>query len=327
MDPITHTLTGLALSRAGLNRFTIHATPVLLLAANAPDADIVTAAGGTVAYLHYHRHLTHAFLLAPVMAILPVLIVRALARKPFDWKWAYLVSLAGVLSHPLLDWLNAYGIRFLLPFSPRWYRLDTTSLPDLWIWGALMLAALAPALSRLVSSEIGARNTRGRGWAWFALVFVAVYCLGRIVLHERALAVLDARLYDGATPTRVAAMPGPVNPFRWQGIVETEGFYSLVPVNLIGQFDPTAGQVLYKPQPDAREQAAGNAASRTPAFRAFLEFSAFPYWQFAPEGDNVRISVLDLRFGSPRHPRFRATALVDANGRVAESGFTYEPRR
>lgn len=329
MDPLTHTLAGLALSRAGLNRFSNYATPVLLLAANAPDLDMAAAAGGTVSYLHYHRHLTHAFLLVPVLAILPVLIVRLFARKPFDWKWAYLVSFAGVLSHPLLDWLNAYGLRFLLPFSPRWHRLDTTSLPDLWIWLALGVAALAPALSRLVSGEIGARKSTGRGWAVFALVFLVVFSFGRLVLHDRAIAVLDSRLYNGAAPLRVAAMPDAFNPLHWGGIVETEESYSLLPVDLTGQFDPTAGAVLYKPQPDARQQAAARAAAGTEAFRVFLDFSAFPYWRFSPaeREDAVRISVLDLRFGSPAHPRFEATAVVDGQGRVLESGFRYEPKR
>src|SRR5271157_6305162 len=60
MDPLTHTATGLFLSRIGLKRWTPLATPILLLAANAPDIDIVTASGGSLSYLHYHRHLTHS---------------------------------------------------------------------------------------------------------------------------------------------------------------------------------------------------------------------------------------------------------------------------
>jgi len=157
MDPLTHTLTGLALSRAGLNRRSVYATPILLLAANAPDIDIVAMAGGSAAYLHYHRHLTHALLAIPFLALLPVLIVRLFARKQFNWKWAYLISLLGVATHPLLDWMNAYGVRLFLPFSGDWVRLDVSSLADLWIWAVLLLAALAPALAKLVSSEIGAR--------------------------------------------------------------------------------------------------------------------------------------------------------------------------
>ena len=77
MDPLTHTATGLFLSRAGLNRLTPMAAPIVMLAANSPDIDIVTLAGGPLTYLHYHRHLTHALAAMPVMALLPVVLVWA----------------------------------------------------------------------------------------------------------------------------------------------------------------------------------------------------------------------------------------------------------
>jgi inner membrane protein len=329
MDPLTHTLTGLALSRAGLNRRSLYATPILLLAANAPDIDIVTLAGGGVSYFHYHRAITHSFFAIPFLALLPLLVVRPWARKPFNWKWAYLVSVIGVLSHLLLDWMNAYGIRFLLPFSSGWYRLDIASLVDVWIWAALLMALLAPALARLVSSEIGARPGSGRGWAIAALSFLLLYGCGRYLLHERAVATLDSRLYEGAVPARVAAFPRSANPFRWSGLVETTGFYSPLDVDLLGGFDPDSGRVLYKPEPSPREAAAAAAARRTEAFWVFLDFSQYPYWRFTPADhpeDAIRVEVMDLRFGEPPHSRFVATAIVDSTGRVLQSGFAYAPR-
>jgi len=69
MDNLTHTAIGLFLSRAGLNRWTPAATPILLLAANAPDIDIVTLSGGSLNYLHYHRHLTHSLIAMPVRLV------------------------------------------------------------------------------------------------------------------------------------------------------------------------------------------------------------------------------------------------------------------
>jgi inner membrane protein len=329
MDPITHTLTGLAMSRAGLKRVAPYATPVLLLAAVAPDLDLLVAPFGSLAYLHWHRHLTHTFAAAPVLAILPVLVVGLLARKRFDWKRAYLLSLAAVLLHVLMDWLAPYGTRFLLPFSANWYRLDTVALPDAWILTVFLVAALAPALSRLVSSEIGARASTGRGWAIFALCFLALFSFGRWVLHERAVAVLDARLYGGSAPLRVAAIPGPFNPFRWTGLVETPEFYSLYDVNLLDEFNPAEGQILYKPEPSPLEAAAARAAERTEAFRVFLDFSAYPYWRFSAvekPADSIRVEVMDLRFGSPGHPQFVASAIVDSGGRVLESDFSFQPR-
>src|SRR5947208_9141120 len=126
MDPLTHTLTGLFLSRAGLKRWTPLATPILLLAANAPDADIATAAGGSLNYLHFHRHLTHSLIAMPLMALLPVVLVRLFGRKPVRWLGAWAVAMLAVASHLLLDLTNTYGVRLLLPFSTRWLRLDIT---------------------------------------------------------------------------------------------------------------------------------------------------------------------------------------------------------
>jgi len=156
MDPITHTLTGLALSRAGLNRVSPYATPVLCLAANAPDCDIVTAPWGSVAYLHFHRHITHGLVMIPAMALLAVLVVWPFARKHFDWKLAYAVALVGAATHPLLDWMNAYGIRLLLPFSGKWYALSILSLPDYW------------RLARAREPAAGGRLRRCASWCFTA---------------------------------------------------------------------------------------------------------------------------------------------------------------
>jgi inner membrane protein len=326
MDPLTHTLTGLAVSRIGLNRFTAHATPILLLAANAADCDLVSWAGGPAAYLHYHRHITHSFFAIPFLAVLPVLLVRLLARKQLNWQRAYAVSLIGAATHPVLDSLNVYGVRWFLPFSGEWIRFDTTFIVDLWIWAVLLLAALAPALSKLVSSEIGARPGGGRGWAIFALCFLTVFSGARYFLHERAINTLDARIYDGQAPVRVAAFPRPANPFAWTGLVETRAAYSLYRMNLLGDFDPAVRAIFYKPQPSPAETAAAEAAKRTEVFRAFLDFSKFPFWRFT-EVENprpgIQVEAMDLRFGDPTNPRFVASAVVTPDGRIVRSGFSF----
>ena len=66
-----------------------------------------------------------------------------------------------------------------------------------------LVAKAAPALSRLVSSEIGGRRSPGRGWAIFALLMLGAYDFGRYLAHERVLAMLDTRIYRGETPLRL----------------------------------------------------------------------------------------------------------------------------
>jgi inner membrane protein len=325
MDPLTHTATGLFLSRAGLKHWTPQAAPILLLAANAPDIDILTLGGGSLNYLHYHRHLTHSLLALPVMAILPVLLVRGVSRKPVHWVGAFLAALIAVASHLLLDLTNVYGIRLLLPFSARWLRLDLSGLFDLWIWGVLLLSLAGPFLSRLVSSEIGSGKRRalhyGRGWAWFALLFVLVYDTSRAVLHSRAVAILESRLYQGDVPERVLAVPG-LNPLKWRGVVETREFYLVSDVNLAADFNPQRGAIFYKAAPDP----ALDAAHRTLTFQTFVAFNQFPLWKVTPAGqpeNGKRVDLFDMRFGTPNQPGFMTSALVNDQGNVVNTSFQF----
>jgi inner membrane protein len=317
VDNLTHTLTGLALSRAGLNRFHPRAALVLMIAANAPDFDIVTLFGGTAWYFESHRGWSHSIVMAPVMALLSALIVCAIGRSVRGWIAAWGIAIVGVASHLLLDWTNAYGIRFFMPFSGAWYRLDLNNLTDLWIWGVLLIAALGPLLGRLVSSEIGGRPSSGRGLAIFALLFLVAYESGRYVIHERALETLNSRVYQGHPPIRVAAFPvGSTNPFAWSGWVEEPTFSVHFKMNLLSDFDPSAGMVVYKPEPSP----AIEAAKLTPVFHVFLDFAQFPLWRVVPISDAEgarRVEVSDWRFP------FAAVAVVDASNRVVSTRFHY----
>ena len=42
-----------------------------------------------------------------------------------------------VLTHPILDWLNNYGMRWLMPFDGRWFYGDALFIVDPWVWLAL----------------------------------------------------------------------------------------------------------------------------------------------------------------------------------------------
>jgi inner membrane protein len=310
MDNLTHTLTGLMLSRAGLNRFSPRPGLVLMLAANIPDIDAICLIGGPLSYLHYHRWYTHSIAMAPLMAILPVLLACALERSTKAWKPAYLISLIGVASHLLLDWTNAYGIRLLLPFSSSWLHLDTTNVVDLWIWFILLAAFLGPMLGGLVSSEIGAKPGTGRGTAIVALILLLGYDYGRFLLHQRAVAELDNRVYSGQSPRVVAAFPtGPANPVTWAGWVRTSDRSIHLPINLLQSFDPDAGASFYEPPPSGAIEAAKN----TPVFRGFLDFALYPLWKLTPVAEPegaTRVDLSDWRFG------FTATAIVEKSGRV-----------
>jgi inner membrane protein len=321
MDNVTHSLTGLALARVGLKRFSPHGTALLVLSANAPDVDIVALSRGPFVYFEAHRGYTHSVLCLPLMAILCVAVTAAIFRRRLPWVSACLLCCLGVASHLLIDWTNSYGIRLLLPFSSRWFHLDLNSLYDGWIMAVLLFAAVWPLFSRLVSSEIGDRAAAGRGVAAFALAFFLLFDSGRAILHGRAVAQLEARLYDDAPALQTAALPEPFTPFRWTGVVETARAYQRLDIDALGQLDTAAAETFYKPAVTA---AYLNAKATAP-FRYFLYFARFPVWSEEPtmtsEGAGTRLVASDLRFGTPQSGSFHCVAVENGRHQVLHASF------
>lgn len=316
MDNITHTLVGLMMARAGLEKTTPRGTAMMMLAANAPDIDGIFWFD-RLRYIEYHRGYPHALPFVPLLALLPMVV----ARAKFSWR-SYLAAMAGVLSHPLIDWTNPFGTRLLLPFTDHRYRLDINNLVDVWVWAILAVAVAATWLARLVGAEIGEKTASGarRGWAWAALLTVLVYMGGREILHHRAVNVLESRLYEGAVAGSITALPTGSNPLVWRGVVEGAGFAIIVPVNLTGEFDPAAGRVYRQAPPGP----AIEAALQTRPFQVFSRFSYLPFWKVTPVEDGVEVRLTDLRFGTPDRPGFAGvTALVDASGTVREARFGF----
>jgi inner membrane protein len=315
MDNVTHSLTGLMLSQAGLNRFYPQATLLLILSANIPDIDFVAIARGPLFYFEQHRGITHSIAAAPVMALVAVLVTCAVARRMRGWVVAWGIALIGVASHLLLDWTNVYGIRLLYPFSSQWFHLDLINLFDLLVWAALLLGWLAPMVGKLVSGEIGAKPGSGRGLAIFALSFFLVYDFGRFLSHQRAIEILNSRVYGDGPPIRSAAFPDAgVSPLEWQGWIERPQFVMHLPVNVMKEFDPTAGKTIFKAPPSP----AIDAARRATPVTVFLRFAQYPLWSVTsvdnPEGARD-VEVTDWRFP------FGAQALVDSSDRVISSSF------
>ena len=159
MDPLAHTLVGAALAETRLGSVgrTTLAGPALILGANAPDIDAVTMFLGRDVSLGFRRGWTHGALamvaLPLVLTGLLLLADRAVAawrgREPRARAGPLLaLSTLAVLSHPALDWLNTYGVRFLMPFDGTWYYGDALFIVDPWVW---LLAATPVVLAHSAS--------------------------------------------------------------------------------------------------------------------------------------------------------------------------------
>jgi inner membrane protein len=186
MDNLTHSLVGLAASKAGLERLSPAATTVCIIAANAPDVDILSTFGGRWAYLQNHRGITHSIIGTFALAILIPLIVwlgdyliARIARRPSKVKFRglLLASLIVSATHPILDWTNNYGIRLFLPWSSRWYYGDLVFIVDPWLW--LSLGGACFLITAKTKWRIGAWSILGTVLT-FAVVLVPMLRPGSI---------------------------------------------------------------------------------------------------------------------------------------------------
>ncbi|HLH07190.1 MAG TPA: metal-dependent hydrolase [Terriglobales bacterium] len=341
MEPITHFLTGAAMGRAGFNRKTALATLTMTLAAEAPDLDIFTRIKGPVFGFAHHRGITHTFVGIPFVAAFVLLVVwiihrvrmrspqrtqariEKLKRRGYPtqprWGLLYVFALVAGLSHILLDFTNNYGVRPFEPFSYRWYSWDIVFIFEPLLYAALLGGLLLPALFRLINEEIGAksRGPRGRAGAICALVGVVVVWGVRDYQHRKAIAALNAHVYQGAEPVRVSAYPYPLTLFTWYGVVETHDFYEQMQVDsLTPEVDPhDTAQVRYKPQ----ETAASVAAKSSYLGRVYLDWAQYPLVEVeqlsAPESGYLA-HFQDLRFMYPNSGRHVLSGSVQLDDKL-----------
>ena len=317
MEPVTHALTSIALGRAGLNKITRAATPMLLVSGLIADVDWVTRLGGAATFLRGHRTVTHS--LVGTVAIIAAVAAaswftgRKYSKFALGIFPALTICAIGAGAHLLFDLLNGYGVKLLWPFSQKWYAWDLVDSVDSWILFFLLVGLLVPELFRLVLEEIGSkpkRHGRQRG-AIVGLIFVIVVIAGRAFAHQRAIAILDSREYRGQTPLVVAAFPKPSNPLLWSGVVETDNavINLEVPVGPGREFDPELADVHFKPDASVTLK---NAVG-TPTAIEFLNFARFPLASVQPEGDGFQVRLRDMRFASELAGRRGIIAVVDIN--------------
>jgi inner membrane protein len=327
------------MARAGLNRTTALATVTMVLAAEAPDIDVVSEFGGDVFAFSHHRGITHTLVGVPLVAALVVLLVWAgwQLRRRFRSKppaqdspsprWGVLYGLACVaaLSHILLDFTNSYGVRPFMPFYDRWFSWDIAFIFDPVLWAILISGLVLPALFRLIDREIGVRDRRPRGrlGAIVALVLVVTFWAVRDYEHRRAVAAMEALTYRGQDALRLSAYPYPVNPFRWYGVIETPSFFERTDVNSrTPQVDPD-DRAEIRPKPSQTPATA--AAKNSHLGRVYLDWAQYPVTEeekLQPPQSGYVVRFYDLRYMYPGENRTFLSGRVrldDSLNIVAES--------
>jgi inner membrane protein len=289
MDNLCHTLVGAAIGEAGLKSKVRHGNAVLMVAANLPDIDVLGFATGVPA-VALRRGWTHGVLSWIVLPVVFAGLVLAIERfsshrhgtSPF--RSLLLLSYIGVVLHVLMDWLNNYGVRLLMPFSPQWFYGDSIFIVDVWLW---LMLGVGVWLARRYSSPRAAR---------FALAVSLVYVLAIIWSARSARAhVLDAWVEQHGTPPKALMVgPVPITPFHRVVIVDAGDAYHT------GDFRWLPARTTFDREVTTRLDAhpAVVRARAHPDMRAVLSWARFPFYDVEPVTEGVRVTLRDMRFGS-----------------------------
>jgi inner membrane protein len=316
MDPLTHIVASIATGRAGLNKVTRLAMPMLIVSGVAADLDWLAALAGPKAFLQGHRTFTHSILGTAGIAIVTALCFMFVTRKhpssPITFSRALAVCAIGASLHVLLDLTDSYGVKLFWPFNQKWYAWDIVVQFDLVILLILSAGILLPMLFRLVGEEIGAqRKTKGVVSAALSIALVLVYVGTRYILHERAVTLINSRLYNGAPPLEVGAFADSSSPFHWSGVIATETTLLRVDVPVInGKYDPFTAKPFYKPE----ESAALDAARASRTAQLFLSYARFPRAQVERTEHGSHVEITDMRFEIGTPPGRSMKVVIDLNG-------------
>ena len=300
MDNLCHTLVGAAIGETGLGRRSALSTATVLIGANLPDVDAFVAMAG-VDSLSFRRGITHGvlalvlwpFILTGAMMLWDRVVRRRGGRVPDEAvrpRALLLLATLAILSHPFLDWMNTYGMRWLMPFSGRWFYGDVLFIIDPWIWMTLGLA-LVMGGRRVIAGDWSLRDRPAR----IALAVVSVYiaAMAGMTIAGRA-ALRDALAERGLDPgSRVLVSPVPVNALRRELLVEAGDDYLFG--TLVWSPGPriTIGGSGLPKQADTPE---ARAAAATPEGARFLGWARFPYYRTQSAGDEVIVFIGDARY-------------------------------
>jgi inner membrane protein len=302
---------GAALAQAGLKRRTRLATATLLIGANLPDVDALAyPLGGSLCALSFRRGWTHGVL---ALVILPFLLAGAMllwhrlsARRSAPSPPAQggvapvpaqllLVAAAAIATHPLLDFLNTYGVRWLMPFDARWWYGDALFIVDPWIWAVLAAGiVLSRRAERVAIQTAGAQATwmRPARWALAAVAGYATLMWATSALGARMVERQFVRRGD-EPPRRVLASPVPLDPLRRWVVIEQGEVYRFGTINWRRRPAFALVPVVVAKQAD---DPAARAAARTEEGRRFLGWARFPFFAIEHEGTGVVVHLIDARY-------------------------------
>ncbi len=221
------------------------------------------------------------------------------------------------LRRGLLMWivfgLCAVGIQRLaravgVPFSP---------------WAVVVAIGLMAALFLLPAWADWDFRAQRRSWCRAGVCALAIYLgLSAIAHHVAVQRVKVFARAQGLTIERIGALPMPVSPAYWSGLIRTPNGVYQSWFSLLNPRPPT-----FRFFADSAPNGYTEAVKQLPEVNIYLWFARFPVIRYAQQGKRNVVEFTDRRFVAwPNRPgsafTFRVT--LDSDGHVLERGWVEE---
>ncbi|MDX2021207.1 MAG: metal-dependent hydrolase [Deltaproteobacteria bacterium] len=373
MDPLAHTLVGASLAETGLRQKTAWATLTLVIGANLPDIDGVCLLGGADASMAGRRGWTHGVVAWVVLPLVLAGVMYALARRaqrrqpakepfagteappPVSWWWLLGLAALGVWTHPLLDWMNAYGVRLLMPFSSTWFYGDALFIiePVLWLlcgaavvfahgktkkaaalWLLLLLTTTsiiivpktAPPVGKmfwcigaglLVYLRIRGKPPSPRITARVGLGLVTVYIVAMLIGTAHAKTQAEGWLRSqNMVATKLVVVPLPATPLQREVIALVGDTYHFFTVAAFGDAPLRPSDAPIKVGEITPAVHAALAASQV---QGLVRWLRLPAYEVQSTSDGVVVTIADVRYSRTQGSRVgRAKVWLDRQLRVLQ---------
>jgi len=295
MDNLCHSLVGAALAECGPRHRTRYATAALVIGANLPDADVLALF--TEHGLGFRRGITHGI---PALLVWPFVLTGILivwgrltasgsrltshgsqrAIRPLELLKLTAIAIA---THPTLDWMNVYGMRWLMPFDGTWVSADALFIVDPWL---LLMLGAAWIVGRWAPRQAGPERTIPFARRMVALSMLYIVAMMTLSALGRRVAAKELALGDPTSRDLMVA-PAFLESWRRQVTARMNGAYRFGRIEWL----PTPRVVL---EPGVMEPALElvEGLPRSVPLDDLLDWARFP---FARADGNV-VHVDDARY-------------------------------
>lgn len=297
MDPITHGVIGMAVSKFAGNEISISdaATASLVIGSVFPDIDIVFQKWGDYVYLKNHRGITHSIVGLAASSVVISLLLKVFYSGANFYSlifWAFL----GCLSHTGFDIFNTYGAKLLWPFMNKKFTLGLLNVFD-----PVFLAAL-----------VGCIYSEGTLQNVFKSVFIG-YILLRVVMRISVSRELDRRF--GKTGKIISLLPSVAGFFRWHFVLEEQN------CNIIGEKNILKRGVKILERLNKIQDEFVDKVLVSYVGKFFTEFTPVFHVLYEKVGQITRYVFIDMRYYFKNDFLHKAIVEMDENEDIVNASF------